>query len=213
MSVPSNKNRISLTPKKTVRKWKEIFQTLLENQLHGRNAGRREHFGVCSEADAQLVFSERRDESHYIALALAQMTYVLESLENGDPRKWENNYTEYRTQRAFREWRQDVWWMFYQHDPYYQEPFSLESICAHLSETLRINLNPDAVRESCYRQGLCPPQSKIAVKKRCRKAHVHPLLQTGTAEPTARNARGLSKTRRWGSWCDKKVVADSDEKE
>jgi len=165
---------------------------------------------VCSEADAQRVFSEQATESDYIALALAQMTYVLESLEGGDPRKWENDYHESKTEKLFKEWRQDVWWMFYQHDPLLQEPFSLESICAHVSEAFRFDLNPDAVRESCYRQGLCPPQSKISVRKRCRKAAVTPL------HPDRRLPRKggfVAKQNRWGSWRDEEVVADSPEVE
>ena len=133
------------------------------------------------------------------------MEYVLESLEGGDPRNWDHstvNQSNFKFDRALKDWRQDVWWMFYQQDPFLTELFSLESICAHLATTFRITLTADGVRESCFRQGLCPPESKIA-NRRCKKAKIVPLGAIPEIKKSLKGVhqeRDVIRVRRWGSW-------------
>ena len=113
-------------------------------------------------------------EQDYVILALAQLTAVLDSLTDGDPRHWSDTSDPWRTERDFKLWRQDVWWMFYQQDPFCEEMFSLEACCSHIADAFKISLTADSVRESCFRNGMCPPESKI-VNRRCKRARIHVL--------------------------------------
>lgn len=178
--------------KRTPKAWLTVFRKLLENQrlsristaqgVHGRKLGQfstyRDHEdGLLDEAAP----SRELTDSDYAILALAQLDEVISCLSDGDPRNWEQLLKPYRLRIKYAEWRQDVWWMFYHQDPYLTEPFSLDSICDFLADFFRISITADAVRESCFRQGLCPPESKLR-KKRCKRARIHVLSHSGGKE-------------------------------
>jgi len=123
------------------------------------------------DAEREASENEFLLDLDHVALALAQLNSVMESLEDGDPRKWGQS-DPWQQDRDFRNWKADVYWMFYQQDPLCEEHFSLESCCSYVASALRMpSLTADAVRESCFRQGLCPPESKV-VRKRCKRARI-----------------------------------------